>query len=282
MAKIINGKEISAAIRAEIKAETEKLVANCGVRPGLAVIIVGEDPASQVYVRNKKRACDEVGFYSESYELPESTTQDELNALVDKLNKSEKIHGILCQLPLPKHLDENEVIMRIYPKKDVDAFHPENVGKIMIGDYSFLPCTPAGVMALLERSGIDVCGKECVVVGRSNIVGKPQAMLLLHANGTVTICHSRTKNLAEVCRRADILVAAIGKADFFTGDMIKEGAVVIDVGMNRRADGKLTGDVDFASVEPKASYITPVPGGVGPMTITMLMQNTLTAAKNTL
>jgi methylenetetrahydrofolate dehydrogenase (NADP+)/methenyltetrahydrofolate cyclohydrolase len=280
MANIINGKEISAAIRAEIKEATEQLVSASGVRPGLAVIIVGEDPASQVYVRNKKRACDEVGFYSESYELPESTTQDELNALVDRLNKDEKIHGILCQLPLPKHLDENEVIMRIDPKKDVDAFHPENVGKIMIGDYSFLPCTPAGVMALLERSGIDVCGKECVVVGRSNIVGKPQAMLLLHANGTVTICHSRTKNLAEVCRRADILVAAIGKADFFTGDMIKEGAVVIDVGMNRRADGKLTGDVDFESVEPKASYITPVPGGVGPMTITMLMQNTLTAAKN--
>ena len=282
MAKIINGKEISATIRSEIKEATEKLVAESGVRPGLAVIIVGEDPASQVYVRNKKRACDEVGFYSESYELPENTTQDELNALVDRLNKDDKIHGILCQLPLPKHLDENEVIMRIDPKKDVDAFHPENVGKIMIGDYSFLPCTPAGVMTLLERSGIDVCGKECVVVGRSNIVGKPQAMLLLHANGTVTICHSRTKNLAEVCRRADILVAAIGKADFFTGDMIKEGAVVIDVGMNRRADGKLTGDVDFASVEPKASYITPVPGGVGPMTITMLMQNTLTAAKNTL
>ena len=282
MAKIINGKEISATIRSEIKEATEKLVAERGVRPGLAVIIVGEDPASQVYVRNKKRACDEVGFYSESYELPENTTQEELNALVDRLNKDDKIHGILCQLPLPKHLDENEVIMRIDPKKDVDAFHPENVGKIMIGDYSFLPCTPAGVMALLERSGIDVCGKECVVVGRSNIVGKPQAMLLLHANGTVTICHSRTKNLAEVCRRADILVAAIGKADFFTGDMIKDGAVVIDVGMNRRADGKLTGDVDFASVEPKASYITPVPGGVGPMTITMLMQNTLTAAKNTL
>ena len=282
MAKIINGKEISATIRSEIKEATEKLVAESGVRPGLAVIIVGEDPASQVYVRNKKRACDEVGFYSESYELPENTTQEELNALVDRLNKDDKIHGILCQLPLPKHLDENEVIMRIDPKKDVDAFHPENVGKIMIGDYSFLPCTPAGVMALLERSGVDVCGKECVVVGRSNIVGKPQAMLLLHANGTVTICHSRTKNLAEVCRRADILVAAIGKADFFTGDMIKDGAVVIDVGMNRRADGKLTGDVDFASVEPKASYITPVPGGVGPMTITMLMQNTLTAAKNTL
>ncbi len=282
MAQLINGKEISAAIRAEIKENTEALVASTGVRPGLAVIIVGEDPASQVYVRNKKKACDEVGFYSESYELPESTTQDELNALVDKLNQDDKIHGILCQLPLPRHLDENEVIMRISPKKDVDAFHPENVGKIMIGDYSFLPCTPAGVMALLERSGIEVSGKECVVVGRSNIVGKPQAMLLLHANGTVTICHSRTKNLADVCRRADILVAAIGKADFFTGDMIKEGTVVIDVGMNRRADGKLTGDVDFASVEPKASYITPVPGGVGPMTITMLMQNTLTAAKKSI
>ncbi len=282
MAKIINGKEISTAIRAEIKAATEELTATTGIRPGLAVIIVGDDPASQVYVRNKKRACDEVGFYSESYELPESTTQEELNALVDKLNKDKMIHGILCQLPLPRHLDENEVIMRIDPKKDVDAFHPENVGKIMIGDYSFLPCTPAGVMALLDRSGIDVTGKECVVVGRSNIVGKPQAMLLLHANGTVTVCHSRTKNLAEVCRRADILVAAIGKADFFTADMVKEGAVVIDVGMNRRADGKLTGDVDFASVEPKASYITPVPGGVGPMTITMLMQNTLTAAKNSI
>ncbi|MBP3369993.1 MAG: bifunctional methylenetetrahydrofolate dehydrogenase/methenyltetrahydrofolate cyclohydrolase FolD [Clostridia bacterium] len=282
MAQIINGKEISATIRAEIKEATAELVARTGVRPGLAVIIVGEDPASQVYVRNKKRACDEVGFYSESYELPESTTQNELNALIDSLNKNEKIHGILCQLPLPKHLDENEVIRRIDPKKDVDAFHPENVGKIMIGDYSFLPCTPAGVMALLERSGIKVEGKECVVVGRSNIVGKPQAMLLLHANGTVTVCHSRTKNLAEVCKRADILVAAIGKADFFTADMVKEGAVVIDVGMNRRADGKLTGDVDFASVEPKASYITPVPGGVGPMTITMLMQNTLTAAKNSI
>ena len=282
MAKLINGKEISATIRSEIRENTEKLVAETNVRPGLAVIIVGEDPASQVYVRNKKKACDEVGFYSESYELPAETTQEELNALVEKLNNNDKIHGILCQLPLPKHLDENEVIMRIKPEKDVDAFHPENVGKIMIGDYSFLPCTPAGVMALLERSGIEVSGKECVVVGRSNIVGKPQAMLLLHANGTVTICHSRTKNLAEVCRRADILVAAIGKADFFTGDMVKEGAVVIDVGMNRRADGKLTGDVDFASVEPKASYITPVPGGVGPMTITMLMQNTLTAAKNSI
>ncbi len=278
MANIIDGKAISASIRAEIKSDTEKFYTEHGYRPGLAVIIVGEDPASQVYVRNKRRACEEVGFYSEAYELPADTTQEELNALVDRLNQDPSIHGILCQLPLPKHLDENEVILRIDPKKDVDAFHPFNVGKIMIGDYSFLPCTPAGVMALLERSGIEISGKECVVVGRSNIVGKPQAMLLLHANGTVTVCHSRTKNLAEVCRRADILVAAIGKADFFTGDMIKEGAVVIDVGMNRRADGKLTGDVDFASVAPKASYITPVPGGVGPMTITMLMKNTMTAA----
>ncbi|MBE6546953.1 MAG: bifunctional methylenetetrahydrofolate dehydrogenase/methenyltetrahydrofolate cyclohydrolase FolD [Ruminococcaceae bacterium] len=279
MANIINGKAISAAIRAELKEETEAFFKKTGVRPGLAVIIVGEDPASQVYVRNKRRACEEVGFYSEAYELPAETTQTELNALVDRLNADPAIHGILCQLPLPKHLDENEVILRIDPQKDVDAFHPTNVGKIMIGDYSFLPCTPAGVMALLERSGIDITGKECVVVGRSNIVGKPQAMLLLHANGTVTVCHSRTKNLAEVCRRADILVAAIGKADFFTADMVKEGAVVIDVGMNRRADGTLTGDVDFESVAPKASFITPVPGGVGPMTITMLMQNTLTAAK---
>ena len=279
MAKIIDGKAISAEIRAEIKAEVAKRAAEGKCLPGLAVIIVGEDPASQVYVRNKKKACEEVGFYSEVYELPADTKQEELNALVDKLNADEKIHGILCQLPLPKHLDENEVILRIDPKKDVDAFHPYNVGKIMIGDYDFLPCTPAGVMALLERSGIEVAGKECVVVGRSNIVGKPQAMLLLHANGTVTVCHSRTKDLAAVCRRADILVAAIGKADFFGADMVKEGAVVIDVGMNRRADGKLTGDVNFAEVEPKASYITPVPGGVGPMTITMLLKNTLTASE---
>ena len=281
MAKIIDGKAISASIREEIKAEVIARVESGLSRPGLAVIIVGEDPASQVYVRNKKKGCEEVGFYSEVYELPADTKQEELNALVDKLNADEKIHGILCQLPLPKHLDENEVILRIDPKKDVDAFHPYNVGKIMIGDFDFLPCTPAGVMALLERSGIEVAGKECVVVGRSNIVGKPQAMLLLHKSGTVTVCHSKTRDLAAVCRRADILVAAIGKADFFGADMVKEGAVVIDVGMNRRADGKLTGDVNFAEVEPKASYITPVPGGVGPMTITMLLKNTLTAAKNT-
>ena len=280
MAIRLDGKSISAQIREEIKEEVAAFTAESGYAPGLAVVIVGEDPASQVYVRNKKKACEEVGFYSQVYALPEKTTQEELNALVDRLNGDEKIHGILVQLPLPRHLDETEVLLRIDPGKDVDAFHPYNVGKIMIGDYSFLPCTPAGVMAILERSGIDPAGKQCVVIGRSNIVGKPMAMLLLHANGTVTVCHSRTKNLAEVTRGADILVVAIGKADFVGADMVKPGAVVIDVGMNRRADGKLTGDVDYEAVEPVASAITPVPGGVGPMTITMLLKNTLTAAKS--
>ena len=279
MAHIIDGKAISAAVRGEIKENTRNLSAETGVQPGLAVIIVGTDPASQVYVRNKRRACEEVGFYSEAYELPEATTQEELEALVDKLNADPAIHGILCQLPLPKHLNEESILLRIDPKKDVDAFHPYNVGRIMIGNQKFLPCTPAGVMELIRRSGIDCSGKECVVVGRSNIVGKPMAHLLMQANGTVTVCHSRTKDLAEHTRRADILVAAIGKADFVTADMVKPGAVVIDVGINRNAEGKLTGDVDFASVEPVASYITPVPGGVGPMTIAMLMKNTLTAAQ---
>lgn len=281
MAKIIDGKAISAQIRTELAEQTKMFEKENGFLPGLAVVIVGEDPASQVYVRNKRRACEEVGFYSEAYELPENTTQEELETLVDRLNEDPKIHGILVQLPLPKHLDETRVLLKIRPEKDVDAFHPYNVGKIMIGEYSFLPCTPAGVMALLQRTGVEITGKNCVVIGRSNIVGKPMAMLLLHANGTVTICHSRTQNLAEVCREADILVVAIGKADFVGADMVKPGAVVIDVGMNRRADGKLTGDVNFAEVEPLASAITPVPGGVGPMTITMLMQNTLTAARNT-
>ena len=279
MATRIDGKLISANIREEIKAECATFETENGFLPGLAVIIVGENPASQVYVRNKKKACEEVGFYSVVHELPESTTQEELNTLVDSQNVDDKNHGILVQLPLPKHLDETEVLLRIDPKKDGDAFHPYNVGKIMIGDYSFLPCTPAGVMALLERTGVEISGKKCVVIGRSNIVGKPMAMLLLHANGTVSICHSRTKDLAAETRQADILVVAIGKADFVTADMVKPGAVVIDVGMNRRADGKLTGDVDFASVEPVASAITPVPGGVGPMTITMLLKNTLTAAR---
>ena len=279
MAKIIDGKAISAAERISIKEETTAFIEANGYAPGLAVIIVGENPASQVYVRNKHKACGEVGFLSRVYELPEATTQSELNALIDTLNADEAIHGILCQLPLPKHLNEDEVIARISPAKDVDAFHVQNVGRIMLGDYDFLPCTPAGVMVLLREAGVEISGKECVVLGRSNIVGKPMAMLLLQANGTVTICHSRTKNLAEVTRRADILVVAIGKAKFITGDMVKPGAVVIDVGMDRDENGKLCGDVDFASVEPICSAITPVPGGVGPMTITMLLRNTLTAAK---
>lgn len=279
MAELINGKEISAAIRAEIAAETASLKAEKGVTPGLAVIIVGTNPASQVYVRNKHKSSLECGFRSDVYELPEETTQAELNALIDKLNADDAIHGILVQLPLPKHLSEQDIILRIDPKKDVDAFHPANVGRIMIGDYDYLPCTPAGVMELLHRSGVSVAGKKCVVIGRSNIVGKPMAMLLLHESGTVTVCHSKTANLKEECLMADILVVAIGRADFVTGDMVKEGAVVIDVGMNRRADGKLTGDVDFATVSEKASKITPVPGGVGPMTIAMLLRNTLTAAQ---
>lgn len=275
MANIINGKEISAAIREEIKAEVQGM----SVRPGLAVVLVGDDPASAVYVRNKSKACAEVGIYSEVYRLPEETGREQLLGLIEQLNQSPLIHGILVQLPLPKHLDPEEVIMAIDPAKDVDAFHPVNVGKIMIGNYDFLPCTPAGVMELLHRSGIEVSGKECVVIGRSNIVGKPQAMLLLHENATVTVCHSKTRDLPSVCRRADILVSAVGKAKFVTADMVKDGAVVIDVGMNRDENGKLCGDVDFEPVSEKASYITPVPGGVGPMTITMLLKNTVTAAK---
>lgn len=280
MAVILDGKALSAKVRGQIKAEVEQM-ADEGITPGLAVVIVGEDPASQVYVRNKEKACEEVGVYSEKYALPEQTTQEELLALVEKLNQKPDIDGILVQLPLPKHLDEKAVIEAISPDKDVDAFHASNVGKIMIGDYKFLPCTPAGIMELIREAGVEIAGRECVVVGRSNIVGKPMAMLLLHQNGTVTVCHSRTKNLAEVTRRADILVAAVGKANFITGDMVKEGAVVIDVGMNRNEEGKLCGDVDFAAVEPKAGFITPVPGGVGPMTITMLMRNTIAAARRT-
>ena len=279
MAHIIDGKKIAADTRADIARRVAEFEGETGVKPGLAVIIVGENPASQVYVRNKKKAAIEVGMHSVVIEMPEETTQEALMAKLEELKADKAIHGILVQLPLPRHLDEDAVIDAIPPEKDVDAFHPVNTGKIMIGDFDFLPCTPAGVMKMLEYEGVEIEGKECVVVGRSNIVGKPQAMLLLHKNGTVTVCHSRTKNLSEVCRRADILVVAVGRADFITGDMIKEGAVVIDVGMNRRADGKLTGDVDFASCEPKASMITPVPGGVGPMTITMLLENTLTAAK---
>ncbi|MGN0532235.1 MAG: bifunctional methylenetetrahydrofolate dehydrogenase/methenyltetrahydrofolate cyclohydrolase FolD [Eubacterium sp.] len=276
--QIIDGKAVSKAVKYRVKAECDTLKAK-GVVPGLAVIIVGEDPASQVYVRNKERACEECGFYSKKYALPADITQQELNDLVMQLNADPRINGILCQLPLPSHLDDKEVINLIDPIKDVDAFHPVNVGAIMIGDYNFLPCTPAGVMELIHSTGVDVTGKKAVVIGRSNIVGKPMAMLLLHENATVEITHSRTQNLADITSEADILVAAIGKAKFVTSDMVKEGAVVIDVGMNRDEDGKLCGDVDYDGVKDKCSFITPVPGGVGPMTIAMLMQNTLTAAK---
>ncbi|MGN1087023.1 MAG: bifunctional methylenetetrahydrofolate dehydrogenase/methenyltetrahydrofolate cyclohydrolase FolD [Porcipelethomonas sp.] len=278
MAKLISGKEVSSKVKAEVREETAELVKK-GIKPGLAVVIVGNDPASRVYVNSKKKACEEVGFRSFEYALPEETTQEELLELVSKLNNDDSVDGILCQLPLPEQIDENAVINAIKPDKDVDAFHPFNVGKIMIGDFAFLPCTPAGVMELIDSTGVDISGKSCVVIGRSNIVGKPMSMLLLHRNGTVTICHSRTKNLAEICRNADILVAAVGKANFVTADMVKDGAIVIDVGMNRLENGKLCGDVDFENVEKKAGYITPVPGGVGPMTIAMLMKNTLTAAK---
>ena len=275
---IIDGKAVSARVKSEVREETEKLKAQ-GISVGLAVVIVGNNQASRVYVNNKKKACAEVGFESFEYALPEETTQDELLALVKKLNSDSSVNGILVQLPLPAQIDENAIINTIDPMKDVDAFHPQNVGHIMIGDYAFLPCTPAGVMELIAETGIDVCGKNCVVIGRSNIVGKPMAMLLLHKHGTVTITHSRTKDLASVTSQADILVAAVGKAGFVTADMIKEGSVVIDVGMNRNAEGKLCGDVDFEACKDKAGYITPVPGGVGPMTIAMLMKNTLTAAK---
>lgn len=275
---LIDGKAVSLQVKQQVKQECDKLKTK-GVTPGLAVIIVGDDPASQVYVRNKEKACEECGFYSVKYALDADTTQDELNALIDKLNKDEKVNGILCQLPLPKHLDDKEVINRIDPIKDVDAFHPVNVGAIMIGDYNFLPCTPAGVMELIHSTGVDVTGKKAVVIGRSNIVGKPMAMLLLHENATVEITHSKTLDLKSITKEADILVAAIGRAKFVTADMVKNGAIVIDVGMNRDENGKLCGDVDFENVKDKCSFITPVPGGVGPMTISMLMRNTLTAAK---
>lgn len=278
MAEIISGKETAAKIRERLRAQIDQLREK-GYQPGLAVVIVGDDPASQVYVRNKEKACKEVGIAAQTFALPKETTQQELMALIDTLNARSDVHGILVQLPLPRHLDEHQVINAILPEKDVDAFHPVNVGKIMIGDFDYVPCTPAGVMALLEEAQIDVSGKRAVVIGRSNIVGKPQAMLLLHKNATVTICHSKTQHLEKITRQADIVVVAIGKAHFLRGDMVKDGVVVIDVGMNRLENGKLAGDVDFDTVAPKASYITPVPGGVGPMTITMLLQNTVTACR---
>ena len=274
----IDGKAVSAAVREEVKQQAAALTAQ-GHQPALAVILVGEDPASQVYVRNKHKACAECGIRSLQYELPASTTQQELLTLIQTLNDDDTVDGILCQLPLPRHLDEQAVILAIDPKKDVDAFHPVNAGRIMSGDYGFLPCTPAGIMEMLRRYDIAIPGKRCVVIGRSNIVGKPMAMLLINAGGTVTVCNSKTRDLPAVTREADILVAAVGKPHFVTADMVKEGAVVIDVGINRNAGGKLCGDVAFDEVSEKASYITPVPGGVGPMTITMLLQNTITAAK---
>lgn len=274
-ATIIDGKALAAKCKTRIRGEVEAL----SKRPGLAVIIVGDNPASRIYVNHKKKDCEECGIYSEEYALPETAAQAELLELIDLLNGREDIDGILCQLPLPKQFDEKAVLEAIDPGKDVDCFHPYNVGKLMIGEPVFLPCTPAGVMEMLDEYGIDPKGKHCVVVGRSNIVGKPQAMLLLHRHATVTICHSRTPDLGAVTRQADILVAAVGKRDLITADMVKEGAVVIDVAMNRKEDGKLCGDVDYAAVAEKASYITPVPGGCGPMTRVMLLQNTLTAAR---
>lgn len=276
--KLIDGKAIAARVRAEV-AEEASALRERGIIPGLAVVLVGDDPASQVYVRNKHLACVEARIESFQHRMPAETTETELLALIGELNTDPAVSGILVQLPLPSHINEEKVIASISPLKDVDAFHPENVGHIMIGDYRFLPCTPAGIMELLHREGVSVEGKECVVLGRSNIVGKPMAMLLLHESGTVTVCHSRTKELAAVCRRADILVVAVGRARFVTADMVKEGAVVIDVGINREESGKLCGDVDFENVASKCSLITPVPGGVGPMTIAMLLRNTITAAK---
>lgn len=276
MTKIIDGKSISSFVKDKIREEVSYLKAN-SITVGLAVIIVGEDKASQLYVANKRKACENLGIMSETHYLPENTSQKELLELIDNLNKDKNINGILVQLPLPAHLDEKAIINAILPEKDVDAFHPVNVGKIMQGDYDFVPCTPAGIMEMLKYEDIDLTGKHCVIIGRSNIVGKPMAMLMLHKNATVTICHSKTENLKDICKQADILVVAIGKPNFVNSDYVKPGAVVIDVGINR-VDGKFCGDVDFDDVEPITSAITPVPGGVGPMTIAMLMKNTLTAA----
>lgn len=279
MAQIIDGKQISAQIKEELREEAAAYKAR-GIEAALAVIQVGEDPASSIYVRNKKKACAYVGARSESYELPRETTQEALLALIEELNGRADIQGILVQLPLPSHIDEDAVIRAIAPEKDVDGFHPESVGRMCIGEQGYLPCTPAGIIQLLKRSGVSIEGKECVVVGRSNIVGKPMALLMLRENATVTITHSRTKDLQEVCRRADILIVAIGKPRFITKEYVKEGAVVIDVGIHRDENNKMCGDVDFADVEPVAGAITPVPGGVGPMTIAMLMNNCLEAIRN--
>lgn len=279
MAEIISGKVVSEKIRNELKGEIADFKTERGRAPGLAVVVVGNDPASAVYVRNKHKACLEVGIESYQIEYPEDISEAELLSKIDELNQDKNVDGILVQLPLPKHIDEEKVINRISPQKDVDAFHPVNVGKITIGNYSFLPCTPAGIISLLDHYSVEIEGKRCVVIGRSNIVGKPMALLLTERNGTVTLCHSRTKNLQGICREADIIVVAIGRAEFLKANMVKPGAVVIDVGINRLENGKLCGDVAFNEVSELASMITPVPGGVGPMTITTLLKNTLIAAK---
>ncbi len=276
--KLIDGKAVSAEIRKELEVEVKKLKEEKGITPGLAVVLVGEDPASKTYVASKEKACEKIGIYSEGHKLSADTSEEDLLKLIDELNNKDEIDGILVQLPLPSHIDEKKVLDKISPEKDVDGFHPINVGKLSIGEEAFIPCTPHGVIKLMEHENIEMAGKKAVIIGRSNIVGKPAAMLLLQKNATVTICHSRTKDLAKVASEADILVAAIGKPNFVTADMVKEGATVIDVGINR-VDGKLVGDVDFESVKEKAGYITPVPGGVGPMTITMLLFNTVVSAK---
>ena len=279
MAEIISGKIVSEKLRAELRDEIAVYKSKTGISPGLAVVVVGRDPASAVYVRNKHKACLEVGIESYQIEYPDGISEDELLRKIDELNADPKVNGILVQLPLPENISEQRVIERISPKKDVDAFHPENVGRIMIGNYSFLPCTPSGIIALMDHYGIEISGKKCAVIGRSNIVGKPMALLLTERNGTVTLCHSRTNNLKDICRESDIIVVAIGRAEFLTADMVKPGAVIIDVGINRLQSGKLVGDVAFDEVSNVASMITPVPGGVGPMTITTLLKNTLLAAK---
>ena len=278
-AKIIDGKQVAARCREELKQQVAALQAR-GIIPGLAVILVGEDPASQVYVRNKHRACEELGIHSEQYTLSADTDRQTLLDLITELNGREEIDGILVQLPLPGHLDEKEILSAIDPAKDVDSFHPQNVGRLVIGDYFFAPCTPSGILTLIDSAGVDLTGRECVVIGSSNIVGKPMALMLLHRNATVTVCHSKTRDLPSVTRRADVLISAVGKAGFVTADMVKPGAVVIDVGMNRNQAGKLCGDVDFESVSRVAGYLTPVPGGVGPMTITMLLRSTVLSAQN--
>lgn len=278
MYKLIDGKEVSNHVKTKVREEVE-LLKEKGIEPALAVIIVGNDPASRVYVNNKKKACEFTGMRSVEYAMPEETTEEELLSVIDKLNADESINGILCQLPVPKHISEKAVIERISPKKDVDVFSAENVGKMWQGDYDMASCTPMGVIELLDYYGIDVCGKNCVIIGRSNIVGKPMASLLLERSATVTICHSRTKNLSEITSKADLIVAAVGRAKFVTADMVKEGAIVVDVGINRNEDGKLCGDVDFENVKNKCEFITPVPGGCGPMTIAVLMKNTLLACK---